>query len=655
MAHTHDTTSSGPAATVAALYIPPANAEHLLVAVRSLGAAGIPVVAGGAAGESILPFRDIGCECMVATSPAELINKVWSVHRAPVLAVGDPVTLPDDFLEPALQLLQSDLRFASVSFLSNDAAYLSFPTDIEGRRLPIEGHDARSITRRLRQLGPVTPPTPIPAATGAAVLLAPSALGAIGGLLAGPKGLLEGTLAEFSARAAARGFVHLLDDRTYYARHRAPGWLPSAADVVDDLEPTERHWIHVRYPNQLALVDGEVKTVASPLSLSRGLARVKTLGLRVAVEGSYLGPLQMGTQVAILARVEALSRREDVSEVVVAIRSDIPPYARDVLTAPKVRTLAVTFEQLEQLGRCDVAHRMVQPDQWFSVAQWRAIADRVIVTVLDLIAYRNGAYHRSTHEWLAHRDALRRGLAEADAVTVSSEDVRRQVEMERLPIDPQRLHLISEGADHLRGDEPVEVPSELLARGFVEGQFILCLGTDYSHKNKDLALATVAELRRRGFAHSLVMAGPTVPHGSSLLSESNVILHERETLARDVFLLPDLPPAQRNWLVRHADLVLYPTSSEGFGLVPFEAARFGTPTVFAGFGPLAELAAAVPVVAADWSPESLAAAAEKLLTDNVLAKAQIASCLDVATNYTWAATAERLTELYRRTMSLPPR
>ncbi len=541
VAQAHSPIFASPPEAVAALYVPPANAEHLLVAVRSLERVGIAVVAGGPSGESILPFRDIGCECMVADDPADLINQVWSVHRAPVLAVGDAVTLPDDFLHHALQLLRGDLRVATVSFFSDDAAYLSFPFGSSARLIRVEGHDVRSITRRLRELGPQTPPTPIPAAAGAAVLLAPSALGALGGLLAGPKALLEGTLAEF-ARASARGFIHLLDDVTYFTRHRPSGDVPLDTSAMDGLDPVERQWVHVRHANQILFVDHELRdearSASSPLALSRHLGRVKTLGLRVAVDGSYLGPHEMGTQVAILARVQALSRRDDVSEVVVALQSEVPAYARHVLSAPKVRPLAVQFDRLEQLGRCDIAHRMVQPDQRFSVAQWRVVAERVVITVLDLIAYRIGAYHENIHEWLRYREAIRRGVAEADAVILSSEDTRRQVEMERLPVDPQRLQVISEGTDHLHGDEPVEIPSELLARGFVEGQFILCLGTDYSHKNKDLALEAVAELRRRGFAHALVMAGPTVPYGSSRLSENNVFLHERETLEARGFRAP---------------------------------------------------------------------------------------------------------------------
>ena len=134
--------------------------------------------------------------------------------------------MPDNFLGRALRLLDDDLRVATVSFLSNDAGFLSFPVKNDPINRPPEGHDARSVSRRLRELGPHEVPTPIPTAVGAAVLLAPSALGVVGGLIPGPLGELAGTLADFSVRARSRGFIHLLDDSTYFVRHRIAGDMP---------------------------------------------------------------------------------------------------------------------------------------------------------------------------------------------------------------------------------------------------------------------------------------------------------------------------------------------------------------------------------------------------------------------------------------------
>jgi glycosyltransferase involved in cell wall biosynthesis len=122
-----------------------------------------------------------------------------------------------------------------------------------------------------------------------------------------------------------------------------------------------------------------------------------------------------------------------------------------------------------------------------------------------------------------------------------------------------------------------------------------------------------------------------------------------------VVSLPELPSEERNWLLRHASVVLYPTSAEGFGLVPFEAARFGTPTVFVGFGPLAELGGNPPVLAQDWSPAAIADAVEALLNDPALAFRQVQACLEAASHHSWSRAADDLTLAYRTTLDLPPR
>jgi len=119
--------------------------------------------------------------------------------------------------------------------------------------------------------------------------------------------------------------------------------------------------------------------------------------------------------------------------------------------------------------------------------------------------------------------------------------------------------------------------------------------------------------------------------------------------------LPDVTAEERNWLLRHASICLYPTSAEGFGLVPFEAARFGTPTVHTRFGPLAEVLDNVPVAAESWDPEELARCCEQLLSDPQLAAEQVAATLKCGSRYRWDETAANLVSAYRRLLSQPAR
>jgi glycosyltransferase involved in cell wall biosynthesis len=221
---------------------------------------------------------------------------------------------------------------------------------------------------------------------------------------------------------------------------------------------------------------------------------------------------------------------------------------------------------------------------------------------------------------------------------------------ERLPVDSGRLFTVPIGTDHLESSPPTSIPAPLLERGFAAGRFLLVLGANYAHKNRDGALDTLTELLGRGHDLSLVLAGPGVPFGSSRTSEA-ISWPDDER----VFVLPDVTAEERNWLLRHAEVVLYPTSAEGIGLVPYEAARLGTPTVMVPAGPLAELSGSLPVSAGDWSPKALADATEALLADRALGDAQVRHLLAAGDNYSWDGCAAKLVELYRAVLALPAR
>jgi glycosyltransferase involved in cell wall biosynthesis len=151
-----------------------------------------------------------------------------------------------------------------------------------------------------------------------------------------------------------------------------------------------------------------------------------------------------------------------------------------------------------------------------------------------------------------------------------------------------------------------------------------------------------------------VLVGPSIPVGSSRALEAAARAAAGPEAGGAVVALADVRAEERNWLLRHASLVLYPTSAEGFGFIPYEAARFGTPTVLVPVGPLETVASGLPVVADDWSAAALADAAERLLADPDLADAEVRSALASAGTQTWDATAARLVDVYRSVLAMPP-
>jgi glycosyltransferase involved in cell wall biosynthesis len=554
--------------------------------------------------------------------------------------------LPEVGIGTALDAIAGDGRVASVSFLCNAAGHLSFPHRNGPTQYSVEGHDETSLTRLLRASEPVLAPAPIAAPAGAATLVSRDCIVLTGG----PDGEFdadpEAAVVEMVLRASRRGLRPVLDPATYVTRlWEGNHWGPAPVD-----EPITRRRLHELHPFFPGLYDSERTSVRNPLGLAITTAQAKVRGLRILFDASALGPIENGTQVQTLALIEALSRRDDVMSIGVGLHGPAPQYAARVLAHQKVSTVRMTDHRFRNVPKVDILHRPFQPTGGLPWMNWHKTADRVVVTLQDLIAYGIGAYHDESSLWMKYRRGIRQSVTKADGVVVISHDVAADLRRERLPVVAERTFVVENGTDHLTGDEADAFPAELLARGWSAKEFVVVLGANYSHKNRDLAIRTFALLREQHPSLGLVLAGVAVAEGSSRVLEASAMAG-----TDGIVSLPDVTSEERNWLLRHASVCLYPTSAEGFGLVPFEAARFGTPTVHTRFGPLAEVLDSVPVAASSWDPEELARCCELLLADPQLAAEQVAATLKCGSRYSWDETAAQLVSAYRRLLSQPAR
>ena len=210
-----------------------------------------------------------------------------------------------------------------------------------------------------------------------------------------------------------------------------------------------------------------------------------------------------------------------------------------------------------------------------------------MLTIQDLIYYEVGAYHDSPQAWERVRASVRQAVRDVDGVVVDRPRRRgADPPTSGCRSRPTALFVVENGTDHLSGDESASVPPGAVPGGRLAEPFLLVLGTNYGHKNRAPRHRRPSDLLREqdvsAPGHGRRRRSPA---GSTRVAESRVALRS-DTPAH---VLPDVTSQERNWLLRHASLVLYPTSAEGFGLVPYEAARFGTPTVHVSFGPLAEV------------------------------------------------------------------
>jgi glycosyltransferase involved in cell wall biosynthesis len=358
-----------------------------------------------------------------------------------------------------------------------------------------------------------------------------------------------------------------------------------------------------------------------------------------------------GTQVHVLELIRALARARALRLRLLLWRERLDPATLALLRELADVEILFVEDVTPDTPRTTIFHR---PQQTFSAGDVDlalALGDRLVLSQLDLIAYRNPGYFDGAREWLDYRRASRHGLVAAERVVVFSEHTRAELDSDAL-LDPARVRVVPPGLDH---DSPVRQQPPAGIDRLAGEEFLLCLGTDFRHKNRVFALRLVEELsRRHGYGGALVLAGTHLDHGASGADEAAYV-RAHEHLAERVVDLGAVSEEEKGWLLAHAQAVLYPSAYEGFGLVPFESALAGAPCVFAPQSSLAEVAPAGAAAIVPWDVAASAARVHELLIDPAARERNVQELARAARALTWADCAGRMIAVYREAAGAPLR
>jgi glycosyltransferase involved in cell wall biosynthesis len=380
-------------------------------------------------------------------------------------------------------------------------------------------------------------------------------------------------------------------------------------------------------------------------------SRTEPKTLTIAIDVTWLGPHQTGAQVLTTAAIEALAANPKISSIRLIGLKELPGYA-----AHLTELAGVTLESNESdTSPADVIWYPNQIDQRVDIGGARQLGRRIVTTYLDLIAYDIPRYHGSEQGWAAYRSLQRRVALSVDGITTISADVAKRLYQEVPLLQTKRIKPIPLGLDHLTAPtqaEQIRIPPMEIPQGLGVKPFLLVLGNDFSHKNRDIAIQAWQLVLQQGIQCDLVLAGLHVKSSSSREREE-VLLKKHADLRGKVFELGHVSDEVRQWLLANAAVAVYQSSAEGFGFVPYEAAVFGTPSTFTAFGPLAELTR-VTTGPKNWSPEDYASDIAQLLTDVNFAQQRVGTLQEVIADLTWEKFATELTDFFFYISAMPP-
>lgn len=207
-------------------------------------------------------------------------------------------------------------------------------------------------------------------------------------------------------------------------------------------------------------------------------------------------------------------------------------------------------------------------------------------------------------------------------------------ELEQHRVFPEgKAVVIYNGADHL---DPVEPESAVLTRlGLSEGKYFLAVGSLAPHKNVNFLIKAMKG--RLPADAKLVVAGG----GNSKLFKA-VSINDVE----DVVFAGRVSEPELAGLYKGAFAFLFPSLTEGFGLPPIEAMKFGCPVIASRTGAIPEVCGDAALYADPFDAESWMAAVQLLWSDGALRERLVVAGNARAHRYSWnAATVQILDAL----------
>ena len=246
------------------------------------------------------------------------------------------------------------------------------------------------------------------------------------------------------------------------------------------------------------------------------------------------------------------------------------------------------------------------------------------------------------HSKLVLAPAVRR----ASVVLVPSAYTRDRL-VDRLQVDPERIRLVPLGIEERFS--PGEPPDGLRERFGLERPYVLTVGTLQPRKNIERALHAFERLVASGSEHGLAIVGGRGWHDEPLAQRI------RDSPAAERIVMTErVNDDDLIGLYRAAEVFVFPSRYEGFGLPPLEAMACGCPTIVSDAGSLPEVVGDAALIVPVGDGDALASAIKETLVNQRLRSGLIRRGRAHAAQFSWEKTAAQTLDVYKRVLTGQP-
>ncbi len=239
------------------------------------------------------------------------------------------------------------------------------------------------------------------------------------------------------------------------------------------------------------------------------------------------------------------------------------------------------------------------------------------------------------------RRKVERLIHRSDAVIAISRRTKQDL-VELLGVDGALVRVIYPGRGEAFRPISSSQAAEVARRHGIRGPYILYVGALGPHKNVSTLLQAYQRARLDGR-----LPARLVVVGSLRWGQSAQAVLETLRVRDDIVLMGEAPPEDLPALYAGADLFVFPSRYEGFGLPVLEAMACGAPVVVSDRGSLPEVAGSAGLYVDPDDESALAAMMCRVVGEPETRARMAAAGLEQAARFSWARSAADLLALFR--------
>jgi GT2 family glycosyltransferase len=542
------------------------------------------------------------------------------VKNTNIVLVNSDILVSYDWLNLLLAPLSIFSNVATVTAMSNFGSIATVKLGKE--ELPELDESELDALNRKMQANAAPKNAEIPVGVGHCILITAEALEVVGFFdkLFNPG---YGEEVDFSIRATKFGFRHYLANTvvTHFGSK-------TYGEKSTELKLEHDQLVNIKHPGYLDLVKNSNNDESDIESMFLNVLS-KYRGLKVLIDARMMNFEGTGTSRLVENTLKVLFKQGDL-QVTILFQEESIDYWKKILP-PGVNLISKS--ELKDKGYIfDVLYSPSQISEETTILEYRFWARRVVVQQLDFIAYENWKYFASIDSFNSYRNAIIKTYEYSDTILYISRYVwgRAEYLFERNSLNDGVVYC---GIDHFsKGIDPP-----------YENNRILVIGAGFAHKNQMYALRLFELLQTRIMNPKLVYVGPKPTFG---FDEEFWCLIENKTLNPSIEYYQWLSDDELKVQIGKAHLVLYPTTSEGFGFIPFEAMKMQRASIFSLNTSLGEFFENIPsklVYSLDKDVETI----HKLLVDESTYQSQLRFIEGVGDKYTWDKVGASLSDAFQ--------